>query len=43
MNLVIALEEEFNVQFDIEDIPQLILFPEIIRILKQLISNGDID
>ena len=43
MNLVIALEEEFNVQFDIEDIPQLILLPEIIRILKQLISNGDID
>ena len=43
MNLVIALEEEFNVQFDTEDIPELTLLSQIITILKQTTSNGVVE
>ena len=43
MNLVITLEEEFNVQFDIKDIPELTLLSQIITILKQTTSNGDVE
>ena len=43
INIMLALEEEFNVQFDTKDIPELTLLSQIITILKQTTSNGDVE
>lgn len=37
MNLVIALEEEFDVSFDEDDIPDIQSFQEIVTVLEKLI------
>ena len=39
INLTVALEEEFGIQFEVSDIPELITYKEILAKIKDLESS----
>tara|TARA_B100000900_G_scaffold233876_1_gene198559 strand:- start:4368 stop:4613 length:246 start_codon:yes stop_codon:yes gene_type:complete len=39
INLTVALEEEFGIQFEVSDIPELITYKEILAKIKDLESK----
>ena len=39
INLTVALEEEFGIQFEVSDIPELITYKEILAKIKDLESR----